>query len=208
MKSAVAVIVGSFNPVQKAHIYLGQNVLQQFPQIRKVIYVPVSNMYQKGELLDSEYRYQILRAACNSLEQFQVSRVEIDEKKQLYTYQTMALLQQRYPNDELYLVIGSDNLKEFDTWKHYRTILRRYHLIVFTRNQDNLAEFMKSNPNIAKYQDRIFLILNNQYLHVSSTEVRRRIQLGLDFQDLVPEEVYQYLKKDNRYQIEKEKRVC
>lgn len=59
MKSAVAVIVGSFNPVQKAHIYLGQNVLQQFPQIRKVIYVPVSNMYQKGELLDSEYRYRI-----------------------------------------------------------------------------------------------------------------------------------------------------
>ncbi|MCI8291785.1 MAG: adenylyltransferase/cytidyltransferase family protein, partial [Clostridia bacterium] len=39
MKDAIAVITGTFNPVHKAHINLGKQVLKKFPYIKKIIYV-------------------------------------------------------------------------------------------------------------------------------------------------------------------------
>lgn len=199
MKEGIAVITGAFNPVQKAHIYLAKEVLRQCPSIKKAIFVPVGNQYQKPGLQDASYRLALLQEACKEDLRFQVSQIELWNERQLYTYETLALLQKENPNSELYLVIGSDNLKELDTWKEYESILRLYHVIVFSRNQDNVEKIVQENTKLSKFHSKFVYMLGNPFITISSTMVRNCIQEGKEFKDLVPIAVYQYLLKNNRY---------
>ena len=199
MNKAIAVITGSFNPIQNAHVNLGNQVLKKYPNIEKVIYVPVSNKYVKDELQDSEYRYQILKSVCDAREKFEVSRIEIDNSTQLYTYQTLDLLKKQYEEYDIYLVIGSDNLKSFHTWKRYEYILQNYKVVVFSRNDDNLEEIVSKSGYLAGYENKIFFIFANNFLNISSTQVRNNIKQGKEFKHLLPKEAYEYIIKNNKY---------
>lgn len=208
MKTGIAVITGTFNPVHKAHINLGKQVLKKFPKIKKVIYVPVGDKYEKSDLICAEYRYNILEKVCEKIDRFEVSKIEIENTKQLYTYQTLDIISKEYGDSEIYLVIGSDNLKEFHTWKRYQYILNSYNLIVFSRNNDNLERIVNDSKYLADYSEKIMFIKCNRYLNVSSTQIRNNIRCGIEFKHLVPKEAYKYIIKDNRYLSEKERKIC
>lgn len=202
MKKAIAVITGSFNPIQNAHVNLGNQVLKKYPNVERVIYVPVSNKYAKDELQDSEYRYKILKSVCDAREKFEVSRIEIDNSTQLYTYQTLDLLKKEFEEYDIYLVIGSDNLKSFHTWKRYKYLLEKYKVIVFSRNDDNLEDIVSKSEYLSKYSDRISFVVANDFLNVSSTQVRNNIKQGKEFKHLLPKEAYEYIMKNNKYEKE------
>lgn len=202
MRKAIAVITGTFNPMQNAHVNLGEQVLNKYANVEKVIYVPVSNQYVKSDLQDSEYRFQILKAVCDARENFEVSRVEIDNKTQLFTYQTLDLIKDEYKEYDIYLVIGSDNLKSFHTWREYEYILENYKVIVFSRDEDNLEKIVAESKYLAKYANRILFVIANNFLNVSSTQVRNNIKAGKEFKHLVPKEVYEYILLNNKYEKE------
>ena len=205
MKKAIAVIIGTFNPVQKAHIHLGKKVLSNFKNVEKVIYIPVGNNYKKEGLTDCEYRYKMLQKVCNKIDKFEVSKIEIEHEKQLFTYQTLDIVKSNYPMYDIYLVIGADNYREFHTWKNYEYILQNYRLIVFSRANDNLKD--NCNQFLKKYKKNIFFVKTSKYLSISSTKVRQCIKTGADFKEYVPKEVYEYILKNNKYQ-KKESVLC
>lgn len=205
MKNAIAVITGTFNPVQKAHIHLGKKVLAEFKNVEKVIYVPVGNSYKKNDLTDCEYRYKILKSVCEKLDKFEVSKIEMEQKSQLFTYQTLDILKEEYLNYDIYLVIGSDNYKEFHTWKNYQYILQNYKLIVFSRSNDIVLK--DNNKLLQKYANNIFFVKTSKYLNVSSTKIRQCIRAGIDFKEYVPKEAYEYILQNNKYQ-KKERVIC
>lgn len=202
MKKAIAVITGTFNPVQKAHINLGEQVLKNFTNVKKVVYVPVGNKYVKKDLQDAEYRYQILKAVCNTRENFEVSRVEIDNDKQLFTFQTLDLLSKEYKDYDIYLVIGSDNLKNFNTWREYEYLLENYKVIVVSRGSDSLEKIVNESAYLSKYLDNISFIISNDFLNISSTQVRNNIKEGKEFKHLLPKEAYEYIMLNNKYEKE------
>lgn len=208
LRDAVAVITGTFNPVHKAHINLGKQVLKKFPYIKKIIYVPVGDKYIKNDLSSAEYRYNMLKKVCENIEEFEVSRIEIENKKQLYTYQTLDIIKKEYEDSDIYLVIGSDNLKEFHTWKRYKYILENYNLIVFSRNNDCLEKIVTYNKYLNNYISKILFVTCNKYLSISSTQIRKYIKSGIDFKKLVPKEVYDYIMNNNIYLNKKERKVC
>ena len=205
MKKAIAVIIGTFNPVQKAHIHLGKKVLASFKNVQKVIYVPAGNNYKKKDLTDCEYRYNMLLKACSKIDRFEVSKIEMEQEVQLFTYQTLDIIKSKYPMFDIYLVVGADNYREFHTWKNYEYILQNNKLIVFTRDNDNLED--NCNEFLQKYDKKIFFVKTSKYLSVSSTKIRQCIRSGIDFKDYVPKEVYEYILKNNKYE-KKESVLC
>lgn len=202
MKKAVAVITGTFNPVQNAHVNLGNQVLKRFENVEKVIYVPVGNHYIKKDLQDAEYRYKILKAVCDTRHGFEISRIEIESEKQLFSYQTLELISKEYEDYDIYLVIGSDNLKTFNTWKKYKYILENYKIIVFSRNDDDLEKIVIESGYLSKYLNNILFVNSKEFLNISSTQVRNNIRAGKAFKHLLPKEAYEYIKLNNKYEKE------
>ena len=107
---------GAFNPPLNSHFLLAQQIVNEVEDIDKVIFVPVNIKYEKNEaIISSEDRYNMLKMVCDKNENFEVSRLEIDSNRPLFTIETLDILQKEYPKHQILFATGTDNLKEFDT---------------------------------------------------------------------------------------------
>ena len=93
-KNKIVVFGGSFNPPLNSHFSLAESIVNEYESVKKVVFVPVSSKYEKQGLLDDEHRYNMLKIVCDKNEDFEVSRIEIENERQLYTIETMELLKE------------------------------------------------------------------------------------------------------------------
>ena len=172
--------VGSFNPVHNGHIkvinYLIDNNL-----VDKVIVLPTPNYWDKQDIIDVKDR-------INMLKFFETNNIIIDSihNNYPYTYQVIDSIKKDY-DDELYLVIGSDNLEKLHLWKNIDMIL-----------ENKIIVLRRGNMDINKYLERFdknkFIIVDNfENIDVSSTEIREGNYNNVDSR------VLEYIKSNNLY---------
>ena len=104
-KKIIAVFGGAFNPPTIAHVELAKQVLKSIENVEKVVFVPVSTKYNKRGLASDEDRYQMLKAICEEEEGLEVSSLELDSNRQLYTIETLEKMKQLNPNNNICFVI-------------------------------------------------------------------------------------------------------
>ena len=178
----IAVYPGSFNPVHKGHIRIARYLLQKEITDR-VLIVPTGNYWDKQDLLPLKDRIAMLKI-------FEKDGIVVEEEANElpYTYQLMRELRKRYPDDELQLVLGADNLPRFDEWKNYKELLK-YPFLLVRRNgidiRKEMAELNKSDYHI--------LLLKE--MAVSSSYIREHMENYEEVRSMLDNRVWRYLKK-------------
>ena len=179
----IGIFVGSFNPVHEGHIHVA-NYLLNNNYVDKMLIIPTMPYWDKKDFASLEDR-------INMLKYYENEDIIIDSTHNSYpyTYMLMEELLKEYPNDELYLIIGADNILEFKKWRNYQELLKNK-IIVINRNNIDI------NHYINEYEEKDnFIVINDfDYIDVSST----RIKNDLDDEYLHPL-VYQYIKEHNLY---------
>lgn len=199
-KKQIVVFGGCFNPPLNSHFSLAEQMVNEYEQIEKIVFVPVNSQYQKIDLISNEHRYQMLKLVCDKNEKFDVSRIEIDSRRQLYTIETLTELQKIYPEYEICFTMGSDNLKELDTWNRARELVKNFQIYVFERDEDNMEEIIDTRVFL-KENKQAFRKANNQIKsNLSSTFARERIRNGKSIRYIAPDEVVSYIKENKLYQ--------
>jgi nicotinate-nucleotide adenylyltransferase len=184
----IGIYPGSFNPPHMGH-YIIANSLYKDGLLDKIIFVPTSDYYAKDDLMPSINRYEMLKLIADKYKHLEVSDLEISKNIQNYTYETLDAFQLLYPNDEIYLIMGSDNLKDLKTWKHYSYIMDHFKIICIERDH---KEF---DMNIIDKVQMVELHLEK----VSSTIVRDKLKNNKDVSKLLPIEIINYINKHNLY---------
>ena len=188
----IGVYVGSFNPIHFAHLKIASQFLNS-KLLDKIIFVPAGDEYEKKGLESGKHRFQMVKIATQNNPNFLVSDIEIKHRK-LSTYKTLEIFREEYPNDEIVLIMGADNLKEIYWWDHADVLLSQYKIYVMTRNglhQENFPEY-KDNKNI------LFINLD---IDICATNIRKNIE-NQRFDDAiknVPLEVVEYIKTNKLY---------
>ena len=113
----IVVFGGSFNPPLNSHFSLAEQIVSEYENVEKIIFVPVNQKYQKKGLLENKYRYEMLKCVCDKNDKFEVSDIELRNKRQLYTIETLEEIRKMYPNKTIWFTTGSDNLRELNTWE-------------------------------------------------------------------------------------------
>ena len=72
----------------------------------------------------------MLKLICDKNEKFDVSRIEIDSDRPLYTIETLKAFQKLYPKYKISFIIGSDNLKELYTWEKADELVKDFKIYV------------------------------------------------------------------------------
>lgn len=199
-KKQIVVFGGCFNPPLNSHFSLAEQMVNEYNQIEKIVFVPVNSQYQKMDLISNEHRYQMLKLVCDKNEKFDVSRIEIDSKRQLYTIETLTELQKIHAEYEVCFTMGSDNLREFDTWNRAEEIVKNFPIYIFERDEDNMEEIIDTNAFL-KENKQAFRKANNQIKsNLSSTFARERIRNGKSIRYITPDEVVSYIKEKKLYQ--------
>ena len=199
-KKIIAVFGGSFNPPINSHTMLAKQIIEKCNNVEKLIYVPVSTKYQKSKLASDEHRYNMLKLICKNEDKLEVSDIELIQDKQLYTIETLDLLKEQYgENYEIWFVMGTDNLKEIETWRESERLLKNYKIIVLEREDDKLEDIIKDNKLLAKYRNSLIKIDGIDKIFLSSTMIRNKIKNGEDVEEFIDEDVLKYIKENKLY---------
>ncbi len=198
-KKQIVIFGGCFNPPLNSHFSLAQQIVNEYSQVEKVIFVPVNSKYQKIDLISNEHRYNMLQLVCNKNEKFEVSPMEIESDRPLYTIETLTAFQEKYPEYEIAFTTGSDNLKEIDTWKNASLLLKNFKIYVLQRAEDSIEKIIEKNPFLRENKQSFIQTKINIRTNLSSTYVRNCIKEGKSINYLAPEEIISYIEKNNLY---------
>lgn len=194
-----AIFGGAFNPPLNSHFSLAQQIVNEYENIEKVIFVPVNSKYKKKGLISNEHRYNMLKVVCNENKDFEVSDIELKQDRQLSTLETLKLLKKQYSEYELYFTIGTDNLKDFPNWTSPKEILSNFKILVIERDEDSMDQIIGEDEFLSRYKDSFIKVKKNIRSNMSSTFAREKLKSGKSIRYLTPDEVYYYIKENNLY---------
>ncbi len=195
MKSSkkIGLYFGTFNPIHIGHLIIANHMVE-FSDLDEVWFVvtPHNPLKKKKTLLEDHHRLAMVRIAVDDYPKLQASNVEIDLPQPNYTVNTLAYLEEKYPEKNFCLIMGEDNLKSLHKWKNYEVILERYSIYVYPRISEGAVETQFDNhPKIKKVDAPI--------IELSSTFIRKGIKSGKNIRPMLSAEVWKYLDEMNFY---------
>lgn len=189
----IGIFGGSFNPPHKTHKKIALELISN-NYLDKAIYVPTGDKYNKKDLINSYHRYNMLKLMTKDNQNLDVSDYEL-KSNLTYTYQTLNYFQNKYKDDTIYFICGTDNLKEIKTWKNYNYILDNFKIIVLKRNNDNLDDILNdiNSDNIK--------VANIDLDNTSSTLIRNLINNDKKeyLNNYLEENIIKYIKENGLY---------
>lgn len=188
----IAIFGGSFNPVHIMHKQIAQGVIDQ-GYVDKVIFVPTGNKYKKDYLIEDKYRLKMLEISIRNNEDLKVSDYELGEELK-YTYQTLDYFQSQNPNDEIYFILGMDNLIQLKTWKRFEYLVSTYKFLVVYRDKVDIENIKNEYKDYLKN----IIFTNVKPQNISSRQIREIIKTD-HYSDYVEEEVMDYIVKNKLY---------
>jgi len=198
-KRAVIFFGGAFNPPLISHFSLAEQIISEYKQAERIIFVPVNSLYEKNDLLNNDDRYNMVKTVTDKNEKFEISRIEIDSERPLYTIESLRIIQKEYPKYEVWFMIGTDNLKTLHTWKKASELTSEFKVLVLERDEDKMEEIIANNPFLKEHESSFIKAKENVRSSLSSTFVRDKIKQGKSIRYLVPEEVHEYIKENKLF---------
>ena len=199
MKKSIVIFGGSFNPPLNSHFSIAQQVLNQFEEVEKIVFIPVNKQYPKDGLLDNEHRYNMLKLVANKNRNFIVSDIDMHGDKSLHTIETLEEMQKQFPDKEMWFLIGSDNLKELYTWNRPEELVSKYKILVMERENDKMEGIIENDELLYKHKENFIKVNEEIRSNYSSTYVRAQIKDGKSVRYLLPDEVYEYILENKLY---------
>jgi len=195
----IVVFGGSFNPPLNSHFSLAEQIVSEYENVEKIIFVPVNQKYQKKGLLENKYRYEMLKCVCDKNDKFEVSDIELRNERQLYTIETLEEIQKMYPNKTIWFTTGSDNLRELNTWEKADELVKKFKVLVLERDEDCLEDIINNDSFLKENEKSFIKVKNNVRSGLSSSFVREKIKEGKSIRYFTPDEVYSYIKVNNLF---------
>lgn len=194
----IGIYGGSFNPVHNGHIHLALSAVDEL-QLDRIFLVPslISPHRSSAEYAPPDDRLEMLRLACEVSEKMNVCDYEIKSDRKSYTIYTVEEFRRRFPDDELFLLVGSDMFMIFETWNRFEEILKEVTLAVVSRKDGDRSALEKKAQELQKFGK--IVVCSAQPLEISSTEIRKKIVKNEKFSCYLDKNVVQYITLNNLY---------
>ncbi|MGQ0602880.1 MAG: nicotinate-nucleotide adenylyltransferase [Anaerolineales bacterium] len=189
---------GTIDPPHNGHLRLAHAAREQL-RLDRVLWAPAGDPPHKRQqtLSPMEDRVALVEAAIAGEPAFQLSRVDVDRPGPHFSADTVILLRQQFPNDELIFLMGGDSLQDLPTWGRPEVILAHCTLGVLRRpgavfDLDLLERALPGAPRKIEFVDV-------PPIDIASQEIRPRVQSGKSLAGLVPEAVAREIKARGMY---------
>ncbi len=193
---------GSFDPVHMGHLLMAE-CCREHCRLDRVRFIPTAVSPHKVEThpAPAAARLEMLKLAVQGHAAFEVSDEEIRRGGVSFTVDTLRRTHAALPEGELFFLMGSDTLAEFDSWKSPAEICQLAQLVVVSRPGSPPPNFEVLAPLVTRrrieemqaYQVRM------PQIDISSTEIRGRVATGRSIRFQVPRAVEKYIEAQRLY---------
>ncbi|MCK5188058.1 MAG: nicotinate-nucleotide adenylyltransferase [Deltaproteobacteria bacterium] len=198
----LGIMGGTFDPIHLGHIKVAEIVRTQF-SLENVIFVPARCPPHKSinDITPAEHRYAMVELAIKDIPYFQPSPIEMERSCPSYAGDTIKALKEKYgDNWQIYFITGLDALLTIINWDRSRTYPGLCQFIAATRPGYDQESINKRIPdNFFPY----ITIIEEPNLSISSTAIRSRVRAHQSIDEMVPEDVRNYIITRGLYQGKK-----
>ncbi len=186
----IIIFGGSFDPIHIGHTKMAERAAKIYDA--SIYFVPSPIGVWKSESVSKSDKLAMLRLAVEGHEEFKIDEFELNSGKETnYSIDTVRYFKNKFPNDTLYFLMGSDQANRFHLWQGAKELSELAHIIYYPRvgievSQDNIDNFHME-------------MINGSYFEYASSDIRNLNNLGLD------DKVLNYILEHNLYFVKKVK---
>ena len=198
--SDIGILGGTFDPFHTGHLCIARSALET-GGVEKVILMPakVSPFKVGREMAGEEDRLAMAGLAAELSPDIEVSRLEVEAEGVSYTFRTLTTLHKMHPYDRYWLIVGSDQFLNLESWYKGKDILESFQVILASR-----PGYMESEieQKIQRYTDTYgtaVRVLKEEMPDISSTMIKEKIKSGDSITGLVPDMIEKYINEHGLY---------
>ena len=186
---------GSFDPVHLGHLLVAQAACEELELERLFFILAAQSPFKPAsQPAPPEVRLRMLRLALAGKSNCEIDEQEIRRGGISFTIDTARSYKDRFPEAELFYLIGADHVPTLPKWRESEELARFVQFVVIPRP----GETPTSLPPPFRIQ-----ILVGWPLQVSSSQIRERAHSGLPIEHLLPPGVGEVIRETRSYQRKK-----
>ena len=188
---SVGLFGGTFNPVHLGHTMVAQSALEELALDRLFI-IPAARSPFKPEdaPAPAAVRLEWLRLAFAEMAGCEIDAQEIEREGVSYSIDTVRAVAERFPDAELFYLIGADHVSTLPEWREAEALARLATFVVVPRLGETENQFPEP------FRGRV---LRGQPVEISASDIRARLREGKSIEQLVPPGVAAALKTGHIY---------
>ena len=175
------------------HLIAAQDAFEQY-QLDRLILVPAAQAPLKATDVQSTAaeRLEMLRLSVEWDGRFEISDYELKRGGVSYTIDSVRHFRSQYPHDDLFWIIGGDQLPRLHLWKDIEELVTLVEFIFLERP----GYPVKAHPEIKGLR---LHRCDGHLLAISSTELRERVKDHLSLDYFVPHKAIVYICETGLY---------
>ena len=175
----IGIYGGTFDPPHLGHMEAARAAIAVLG-LDKLIFIPAKQPPHKvlsAESAAPEQRLEMTRLMADGLLLpgiTSVSDLELNRTGKSYTVDTLRVLKARFPEDELWLLMGTDMFLTLQTWYQAEEIMKLAGIAAFARTESDSGEMMDIQGRYLSenYGARVCIVQLPKIREISSTQVR------------------------------------
>ncbi|MBQ1801624.1 nicotinate-nucleotide adenylyltransferase [Lachnobacterium bovis] len=198
----IGILGGSFDPIHNGHVYMAKMAKEKC-KLDKVIIVPAGHSPNKDEskMVTGDDRSTMCKYAVENINGIEISDIEVLSDSRSYTYITIKNMYDKYPQDELFFIMGADSIDYFEKWKNPEIIAKYSDIIVINRDEYT-NEYLEKK---IEYLNTIFpvnvFVVECPKIDISSTTIRS-LFMNKEYEEakkFLNDKVFEYIINQNLY---------
>ena len=187
----IALFGGSFDPVHNGHLLVALAAIEEL-SLERIFFIPAAQSPFKPESkpAPADLRARMLRLALAGQTRYEVDTQEIHRGGTSYTVDTVRDYRSRFPNAELFYLIGADHIPQLHKWRAANELAAAVEFVAIPRPD----EAPPATP--AGFRVRA---LRGFPLGLSSSQIRERVRAGRPIEHLVSRAVAETIRNSRLY---------
>lgn len=198
----IGIVGGTFDPIHLGHLMLGKQAFEEY-KLDEVWYMPSRQPPHKTDhrVTSAKNRLAMVQQAICKIPYFKVSDFELKRMQgNTYTADTLRSLKEAYPDIKFFFIVGADSVLDIEKWYQPDQVLKLTTILAAERECNDSEKTL--DEQIAYLKEKYgadILRLHFKELPISSDGIRARIHAGESVEEMIPDDVYTYIKEHKLY---------
>ena len=168
-KNKIGILGGSFDPAHKGHLAISKIAAKKF-NLKKIIWaITKKNPFKKKSISKLSTRINFCKKIIGKIKFIKVQFYE-DKIKSNKTFNLINYLTRNKKND-IYFIMGADNLIHFHKWYKWKSISKKCKIIVFDRHGYKKKSLNSTTFKRLNNKNLKFIEFNK--VNISSSQLRK-----------------------------------
>ncbi|QDH19985.1 nicotinate-nucleotide adenylyltransferase [Saccharibacillus brassicae] len=192
----IGIMGGTFDPIHIGHLVAAETAREALG-LDEVWFMPSHIPPHKAEAgFSGEERLHMVELAIGTQPAFRTLDIELRRGGVSYSADTMGELVAKYPHASFHFIVGTDMVNYLPKWERIEKLALLTRFAAVGRAGYKL-DTSGLDALVAERIDHVDM----PQLEISSTEIRDRLKKGVSARYLVPDNVYDYLRRSDAHAV-------